>query len=479
MLTSLRARLLGTYVLLIGAVLALAGMGLILLLLRNPIPERQTALRLELVASVLVERDARPGALAEPARLQPLLARLGLADGRVLILAADGQVLGDSLPEGPALRDPARLDTTDTGQQIIRDASGRAWLAVVHPLPGGRRVVVAAPRPLLRGLLVLGDDLLRPLLQAAGLALVLSTLLAWLVSRSVAGPLQRMGAAARAVAEGDYQTQLQPGGPAEVRQLAAAFNDMVRHVQASRQSQRDFVANVSHELKTPLTSIQGFAQAILDGTASEPASRRHAAEVIYDEADRLRRMVEDLLDLARLDAGQAALSFAVVDLPMLLETVGERFDPPAREKGVGLSQHSEGLPPLVADGDRLAQVFTNLIDNALKHTPPGGQVRVVGHAAGDWITVQVEDTGEGIPPDKLTRIFERFYQADRSRRGGAGRGVGLGLAISREILAAHGGTLTAESTPGAGSCFTVRLPRARSTDSTVTRRKRHHRRELS
>jgi two-component system sensor histidine kinase ResE len=235
---------------------------------------------------------------------------------------------------------------------------------------------------------------------------------------------------------------------------------------------RDFVANVSHELKTPLTSIQGFAQAILDGTAGDGAAREHAARVIFDESQRLKRLVEELLDLARLDAGQAALSLASVDLTALLADVVDRMQPPAQEKGVRLSAQVGALPALVADGDRLAQVFTNLIDNAIKHTPAGGEVRVAAEAQAEFISVSVEDSGTGIPVADLERIFERFYQVDRSRRSGPERGAGLGLAISREIVVAHGGAISAESRPGLGSRFTLRLPRARPGDSTAVRRAR-------
>jgi two-component system sensor histidine kinase ResE len=188
---------------------------------------------------------------------------------------------------------------------------------------------------------------------------------------------------------------------------------MNNRVQTSRKSQRDFVANVSHELKTPLTSIQGFAQAILDGTADTPEAQQQAARVIYDEAGSMHRMVLDLLDLARLDAGTLELQRAAVNLPDLLNSIAEKFTPQAHAAGVSISVESANLPALMGDGDRLAQVFSNLVDNALKHTPAGGLVTLrvrltdptTSPGAGSEIQVDVADTGAGIPPEALPHIF--------------------------------------------------------------------------
>jgi signal transduction histidine kinase len=311
------------------------------------------------------------------------------------------------------------------------------------------------------------DSVLRPILQAAGIALLLSIFLSWLMSRWVAAPLDRMAEVSRAVAAGDYDQRLQPGGPQEVRGLALTFNEMVERVQAGRKAQRDFVANVSHELKTPLTSIQGFAQAILDGTAQDEESQQHAAQVVYDEAQRLHRLVEDLLELARMDAGQIDFHQDRVEIMALLSAVVERLSVKAAEAGVDVINKVGQLPVLIGDGDRLAQVFMNLIDNAIKHTPEGGQVSLWGEYAEGWISIHVEDTGPGIPEEELSRIFERFYQLDKARPGGMDRGVGLGLAITREIVRSHQGRLVAQSELGRGSRFTVQLPVVRADDTTL------------
>jgi signal transduction histidine kinase len=237
-------------------------------------------------------------------------------------------------------------------------------------------------------------------------------------------------------------------------------------MQAAQQAQRDFVANVSHELKTPLTSIQGFAQAIMDGTVEDQAGREHAASVIYEEADRLRRLAEDLLELARFDSGQLVLARERVNLRILLESLAERLSVRAAEAEIGLRVESAIASTIIGDGDRLAQVFTNLVDNAIKHSQPGGRVRLWCEQSPGWVSIHVDDHGEGIPPDELSRIFERFYQLDKARAS-AGQGAGLGLAIAREIVSSHGGRLTAQSELGQGSRFTVQLPVARPDDSTL------------
>jgi signal transduction histidine kinase len=387
---------------------------------------------------------------------------------RVLVLGNDGEVLGDSRGDGigtDAFQENPNQDQPFKGE--FKDKSNRTWLWVGVPLERGRTLIVATLNPGLWALREFAGDLITPVIQAGAIGLLISLLLAWLVSRWVAAPLQGMSAATRAVAEGDYDQTLDPEGPREFQSLAVAFNDMVDQVQSSQQVRRDFLANVSHELKTPLTSIQGFAQAMLDGATEDDESRDHAARVIYEESDRLRRLVEDLLDLARLDSGQIVFEREPIDLKLLLSSVAERLSLTAKDKGVRLEDRLPGLTIMIGDGDRLAQVFTNLIDNALKNTPAEGTVFLHGEVEGGWVSIHVEDTGPGIPDEDLSRIFERFYQVDKARRGGKGRGVGLGLAISRQIIEAHGGRLVAQSAIGKGSRFTVQLPIVKSDDETL------------
>jgi signal transduction histidine kinase len=462
-----------TYLLVIGLVLSLIGLSLAVFLINNSVAQRTIYQRLEAAGRLLAEREAQGFFGASPQRLSAALERLGLPDGRAMIVGPDGAISLDSQPDTPppAPEVLAGVISRAAKRGVLEEfASGSLYVG--FPVGADRTLLVLAPRPRLRALAILGDDLLRPLLQAGIVALVASAILAWLIARWVAAPLQRMAGAARAVAAGDYRAPPVPHGPAEMESLAVAFGDMVRKVKASQQAQRDFVANVSHELRTPLTSIQGFAQAILDGTAGAAGDQAQAARVIFEESDRLHRLVEDLLDLARLDAGQIAFRREPVAIEALVRGVAERLSLRAAEKQIRVEVDIGRLPQVVGDGDRLAQVFTNLLDNALQHTPAGASVRVYARSEAGEILVSVEDSGPGIPADELPRLFERFYQVDKARPKGGGRGVGLGLAISREIVQAHGGKLTAESAPGQGSRFTVRLPAAQPTDSTLATLKR-------
>jgi signal transduction histidine kinase len=307
-------------------------------------------------------------------------------------------------------------------------------------------------------------SLLWSVLFSGAIAFVLSILLALWLARSLSRPLQRAAAAAERVAAGDYAVSLDIAVPDEARRLAQSFNTMTRAVEASQRSQRDFVANVSHELKTPLTCIQGFAQAILDGTASDGPSVQRAASVIHSEADRLSHMVYKLLDLTRLESGEVSMSWSRLDLTTLLRACADRFALLADEKSVQLLIELPEAAHITGDGDRLMQVFTNLVDNALKHTDAGGKITLsIGREeTDDRVSVTVTDTGVGIPAEELPRIFERFYQVDKSRsRDTKARsvGTGLGLAIASEIVRAHSGHIHAESIVDVGTRFTVSLPR--------------------
>jgi signal transduction histidine kinase len=278
------------------------------------------------------------------------------------------------------------------------------------------------------------------------------------MSRWVSAPLSRISQEAQQVVAGEAHP-IPLEGPREVRHLARAFNEMTAQVQQSQQSQRDFVANVSHELKTPLTSIQGFAQAILDGTVRSPEELANAAGVIDSEAGRMHRLVLDLLALARMDAGTAAFVMAPVDMNALLEAVGRKFAPLAEAAGIDLRVEPGVLTNrVVGDADRLMQVLSNLVDNAIKFTPEGGLVTLSSEEGENWIRIHIVDSGTGIADADQQRIFERFYQVDKARPGGTGRGVGLGLAISRQIMLAHAGDITLTSEPGEGSHFVVKLP---------------------
>lgn len=497
MLKTLRSRLLLSYVAVLLILLVLVGFILFAFLAARPLPTDEitsdlTAVLLDVraVESIRVEigmpaqqgmgMRARLGAYGQ--LLTDYLGQLSAERGvRALLVGEDGEVNYDSagiLASGASIHEtertslvPAsRIRLSDLTKGRFVDADGSEWLFVAQPLfPRAQMMadtsylLIAAPVP--RATLgevfrLFGDTFFAPLAQAGLVALVIAVGLSLLIAGSVARPLQRMSLAARRIASGDYRQRVEVAGPPEVRALAHSFNDMAEQVAAAQQAQRDFLANVSHDLRTPLTSIQGFSQAITEGVTSDPAAAQRAAQIIYDETARLHRMVESLLDLARLDADQVNMRRSPIAPGDLLHAIGAGFSGRVRERQVDLRLIiPPDLPPLSGDGDRLAQVFTNLLDNALKHTPPGGTVTLSAALSDGGLAVTVRDTGEGIPPDELSRIFERFYQVDKSRqRDCLSDGLGLGLAIARQIVEAHGGTIRADSAAGQGTTFTVWLP---------------------
>jgi len=463
MFRSLNSRLLLSYIAVILVCLLVAGLALLVALRVRQVQQRFVYQRLGDTASVTIV--AARGRDVSPERLAPLLQRVDrIRDVRSLLLDPQGHVVLDSRNEweGQNLLAGARLDRGPEGglQGSFTDVEEQTWLFVALPWPAPpshEKLVFAALEPRNATLTWARNNLTAPLLWAGLAALILSILLALLVSRSIAAPLQRVAGAAEAIARGETGTRAPVSGPAEVQSLARSFNAMADQVEATQQSQRDFVANVSHELKTPLTSIQGFSQALLDGTASTPETTARAARVIHEEAERMRRMVDELLVLARFDAGQIVMARDSVELVPLLRGCVEKLSPQAQAAGVDLELDVPDQLSITGDADRLAQVFANLLDNALAHTPAGGKVTLAARPADEGRTVEVTvtDVGGGIPAEALPRVFERFYQVDKSRQ--RGRGAGLGLAITKEIVEAHGGVITAESVVGLGSKFTVRL----------------------
>lgn len=458
MISSLRSRLWLSYLLVISLVLLVVTLALLLFLIRNPRLTRDAENSLLLAANALQRQRME---IASDSNLVNVVRRADeLLDVRVLIYGAQGGLLADSRKETEAaFPDLHHLAPQKRALEIsgFKDSNNQNWLYTQRNLPGRYTLLVATLHPTAPILSILSDEFFLPIIRAGSLALLLSILLSYLMARWIADPLQRITNASQEIGTGQMSL-IEPSGPREVQSLAHSVNEMSRQLKASQESQRDFVSNVSHELKTPLTSVQGFAQAILDGTVKGSEALQEAGQVIYNEAGRMHHLVIDLLDLARLDAGTAELEYAPIDMADLLGSVMKRFAPQAQSAEVTLEMETTEIPQISGDQDRLAQVFNNLIENAIKFTPKGGTIRLEGKSTNKFLEVSVSDTGLGIPKDEAERIFERFYQVDKSRRSGRGRGVGLGLPIARQIAQAHGGDIIVDSSAEKGAHFLVRLP---------------------
>jgi len=363
---------------------------------------------------------------------------LAVADPTGHVLASrTGELIGEVLPASVLAQGiPMTLDGRVIGillnvrpADVVLDAQGQAFLRQVQ----------------------------ESLVWAALLAAVLSLGLGVMVSRLLTAPLARLTRAAQAIADGDLSQRVQVRSKDEIGDLGTAFNGMAASLADAEALRKNLIADVSHELRTPLTIIQGNIQAILEGVY--PLEMAQMAG-LYDETRLLTRLVDDLHDLALADAGQLRLERRPVNVSDLARTAVGQFDPVAEAAGVKLTlETSVDAPEVLGDADRLAQALRNLLSNAIRHTPAGGQVTMRVGCSGEHVTIQVADTGSGIAPEDLPHVFDRFYRGDksRSRRGG---GAGLGLAITRQLVTAHGGRIEVASTPGLGTSFTITLPAA-------------------
>ncbi len=301
-----------------------------------------------------------------------------------------------------------------------------------------------------------------------GAALVASLLILWLTVRSIQGPLKRLAAGTRAVADGDFTARLDSSGKDEFARLADSFNQMVHRLAELDEVKKDFLSHVSHELKTPLVSMQETTELLLEEIPGPLNERQKRFLTLHLESSlRLSTMIARLLDLSRLEAGVLEYEFVEHDLGELVRTAVSVFEARFREQRVGLELNVPSRRVTVdCDHDRMIQVVGNLVDNALKFSSAGDSVEISVHPIQAAYSekgpafVEVKDRGPGIPDEDKERIFERFYQVRRQRSEGGGKGVGLGLAICREIIEAHGGEISVKDRRDGGSIFSFTLPAA-------------------
>lgn len=271
-----------------------------------------------------------------------------------------------------------------------------------------------------------------------------------LAMRRLGRPLADVVSAADRVASGDFTVRVRESGPPWLRSVAAAFNSMTEGLERQRRQRRDLMADIAHELRTPLSVMQGRLEGMLDGVY--PADEQHVAQVLEDTR-LLARLVEDLRTLAHSESGTLPLEKEPTDLGVLIEEVRTAFRPEADARGVAIeTRASADLPLLTIDPLRIREVIANLVANAVRHTPANGLVSIEAALLADTMIVRVRDTGPGIAPGDLPHVFDRFY------KGRGSTGSGLGLTIARNLVRAHGGSLDAESEPGEGTTMVVRLP---------------------
>jgi len=311
----------------------------------------------------------------------------------------------------------------------------------------------------------LNADILMIILRAVLIGFAIAVIISLIISKALITPVQGMTKAAESMAGGDFSTKIKVESADEIGILAKTFNDMALQIETSLEElkkaeklRREFVANVSHELRTPLTNIRSYAETISEDKDIPADTEEEFLRVIINESDRMTKIVQDLLELSRLDSGASVLSVEEFSIEEAVRDVYAAIALDARKRGHVLNLELEWkLPMIKGDRAKIEQVLMNIIANALKYTPDGGTIAIFSGTTGNDVWVKIEDTGVGIPADDLQRVFDRFYRVDKARTRESG-GTGLGLSIAKEIIMKHGGDITIESAPGVGTTVTVKLP---------------------
>jgi two-component system, OmpR family, sensor kinase len=289
------------------------------------------------------------------------------------------------------------------------------------------------------------------LIPSFALAVLFALVAALFLGRRITRPVRELSAASERIASGMYDIELRTHGRDELGTLAARFQLMARKLKEADELERNFLMRVSHELRTPLTAIQGHVQALADDIIDDPDERTASLEIVLAESERLQRLIGDLLDLAKLEARRFSLTRDEVDLDALCSLAHQARVQNARARDIQLTFTSTGPAVVTGDGDRILQIVGNLLENALRWTPDGGDIVLSLEADGRSATIGVGDSGPGVPPDRRDAIFRPFVSEHEA-------GTGLGLSVASELAAAMGGSLSVTDRPGGGALFRLRLP---------------------
>jgi signal transduction histidine kinase len=388
------------------------------------------------------------------ADVQPAVQHMQAVFGQHIILADDqGTVVADSL--GEHLGEKYSPSWLGNGQQVqyIQNSDGKP--GTLYTSPDSTYVDSAA------SILSLSDSINRFLLWGGALAIMVALAITFWLSRRISAPIHALTIANKRIGEGDFSRRLPFWGKDEVGELINSFNSMADRLKEAEQIRRDLVADVAHELRAPVSSIRAYLEAMRDGLMD---TNTKSLDSLYEDIILLSRLIDDLQTLSLADAGQLSLVYQPEDISHIVNSVAESVQPKAVAKRINLTVNfPERLPPTKVDAQRLSQILHNLLDNAIRHTPSGGSVLVNIVETDKSIKVTVSDTGEGIPPEDLPHMFERFYRVDKSRSKATG-GSGLGLTIARRLVEAHGGKIEVRSKLGEGSEFTFTIPVLQDSD---------------
>ncbi len=361
-----------------------------------------------------------------------------------------------------------RIILTDSSEVVVADSKGELLGKRYHPNTPGRYLappmagsnpgtlyINSEPSADFPSPLSLSEAVSRFLLWGALLAVVIALIFTFFLSRRILAPVKALTLAARRLGQGDLSQRAQFKDKGEMGELAQAFNSMASDLERADRLRRDMVADAAHELRTPLSNIRGYLEAILDGVKKPDTDTLRSLD---EEAILLSRLDNDLQELSLAESGELKLNRQVEDIIRIIRRTAALVHAKAAKKGVSLSLDlSDDLPAVNIDPQRISQVLANLLDNAIAHTAGGGTITVTARQQDGGVEVSVSDTGEGIPAESLPNIFERFYRVDKSRTRATG-GSGLGLTIAKQLVEAHGGNIAVRSELGKGSCFSFTIP---------------------
>lgn len=361
---------------------------------------------------------------------------------RIILTDSRGDVIADS--QGDLL---GRNYNPDIPGMPVPPLWGQRIPGTIHIIP---EQSAGFPSPV-----SLSQTISRFLIWGSLVAVAIALLLTLFLSRRILAPVKALTLAARKLGHGDFSQRVQFKDKSEVGELAQTFNTMASDLEKAEKLRQNLVADIAHELRTPLSNIQGYLEAVRDGVIKADSDTIHS---LYEEAVLLSRLVDDLQELSLAEAGELKLDCQAEDIIKLINQTVAAVQSQAIAKGISLSIELPGkLPPANIDSHRISQVLRNLLENAVTHTGQEGTITINARQQAEWIEVSVSDTGEGIPAEELPNIFERFYRVDKSRARATG-GSGLGLTIARRLVEAHGGKIEVSSELGKGSCFTFTLP---------------------
>lgn len=381
--------------------------------------------------------------------IQPFVEQWGNIHGQRIILTDNqGMVIADS--QGGLLGEPYQADAPG---RVISFQWGGDAIGTLYTSPELSPQTGFAPPPPSQPVLYLAIG--RFFLWGGLVAVAIALALTFFLSRRTLAPVKALTVASERLGRGDFSQRVQIKDKGELGELARTFNSMAGDLERAEKLRQNMVADTAHELRTPLSNIQGYLEALRDGMIKPD---KKTIRFLYEEASLLSRLVDDLQELSLAEAGELKLARRAEDIGELIKQAAAAAEAQGKTKGLSLAvELPEKLPPVNIDPRRIGEVLRNLLENAVAHTGKGGTITVAAKPLGNLVEISVTDTGEGIPAEELANIFERFYRVDKSRARATG-GTGLGLTIARRLVEAHGGQIEVQSEPGKGSRFAFTVP---------------------